>query len=195
MEERVKHISTTETGKHALMKFVYVLIIFIAYTLFVILKYGSKDGLLVSLLTWSFFVFCTPIADAGFLVAFPLRVLFNIRMTKTQIGVYVVAGLITLYSIVFETTIFGRTILLRLFREILMNPIPNWIILLLSFIGTFLSIYFGDELFEVAYHRDREKFHKHSEKHKFIITLTIIILTIISYKFLIETMGINIPLL
>jgi hypothetical protein len=61
----VKH----ETKRHILIKFLLVLFVFIIYFGFIALK----DGFYVTILTWSFFVLCTPVADAGFLLDFPFR--------------------------------------------------------------------------------------------------------------------------
>ncbi|MCD6523056.1 MAG: hypothetical protein J7K68_04870, partial [Candidatus Diapherotrites archaeon] len=72
--EHSKYVSH-ETKRSALFKFLAVLGIVLIYFSFVSMKYGLDKGLLVGLLTWSFFVFCTPIADAGFLLDFPLRIL------------------------------------------------------------------------------------------------------------------------
>jgi hypothetical protein len=53
------------------MKFSLVLLIFLGYFIFIAKKYGLQQGLFVSTLSWSFFVLCTPVADAGFLLDFP----------------------------------------------------------------------------------------------------------------------------
>ena len=52
-------------------KFLLLIALFALYFLYLIYEYGIQDGGLVTLLTWSFFVLCTPVADAGFLLDFP----------------------------------------------------------------------------------------------------------------------------
>ena len=46
--------------------------LFFLYFVYLVYEYGIEDGGMVTLLTWSFFVLCTPVADAGFLLDFPI---------------------------------------------------------------------------------------------------------------------------
>ena len=72
----IKHLVKHHTKREVLFKFLILLGILLAYASLVVWQYGLKDGGMITLLTWSFFVLCTPIADAGFLLDFPLRLLF-----------------------------------------------------------------------------------------------------------------------
>ncbi|MCA9353073.1 hypothetical protein KC901_02720, partial [Patescibacteria group bacterium] len=67
--EMIQH----ETKRNALIRFALVLILFVGYFAFIAFRYGLENGFLVTAGTWSFFVLCTPVADAGFLLDFPLR--------------------------------------------------------------------------------------------------------------------------
>ncbi len=183
-----------ETRKHSLLRYITLLLFIVAYFVYESRKLGAGNGFLVTVLTWSFFVFCTPIADAGFILAFPVRLLAGIRMLYTQLASYVVALVIVILTLLYSPGIYGATLILRLFNKILLNPFPYWIILVLSLAGTLFSIYFGDELMDVARHRDRKKYHKHLNKYKIIVTLFIIAATITIYYFLLNEMGIKIPL-
>jgi hypothetical protein len=71
-----------------IMKFLLLLGVLVGYTLFLSYRYGFISGGLGALLTWSFFVLCTPIADAGFLLDFPLRLLFGIRLLVSKVWVW-----------------------------------------------------------------------------------------------------------
>ena len=73
-------------------KFFLLIALFAIYFLYLIYEYGIQDGGLVTLLTWSFFVLCTPIADAGFLLDFPIRLLYKIKMIYTEIIVWILAN-------------------------------------------------------------------------------------------------------
>ncbi len=187
-------ILQSETRRYALQRFLILIAIVILYAAFVMYKYGAKEGLLITALTWAFFVFCTPIADAGFLLAFPTRLLLGIRMIYTQIAAYFIAGAITEAALLFAPQAFNKTILLYLFKTILLTPWPYWILLVLSLIGTFASIIFGDELIDVATHKERTLYHKHYNKYRLFIMVFIFIGAILLYGFLIEEIGINIPL-
>ena len=66
------------------------------------------------------------------------------------------------------------------------NPIPYWSVILLSAIGTFLSVMFGDELLDRL--TDRTFYNKHKNKHRLIIFIVLILLIIIIYEHLITEM-------
>lgn len=58
-------------------------------------------------------------------------------------------------------------------------------------IGTFLSIYFGDEMLDVATHRDRAKHHRHGMKYRIIATLTLFLLALLAYYYLLDSLDIT----
>lgn len=147
-------------------------------------------GGIASLLTWSFFVLCTPIADAGFLLDFPLRLLFGIRMLISEIVVWVLAIMVNIISLLYFAEYYQTTKLTRLFHSILTNPYPYWSVILISGVGTFLSIRFADELMDIVHHRDREFFHRHNFKHELVIIVFLIII-FIGYYELLASLGIE----
>ena len=182
-----------ETKKNVLTRFFLVVLIVVLYFVFVSLKYGIQQGFLVTILTWSAFVFCTPIADAGFLLDFPMRLITGLRMIYSEMIVWSVAILLNLGSLFLYPQIYAKTFLLRLLKTILLNPIPYWAIILLSLLGTFLSVYFGDELIDVVKHKQRKKYKKHKSKYFLILFLFIFVLIILVYFFLLKQMGISFP--
>lgn len=183
-----------ETKRQTLLKFLSILGILFLYFLFLIYKYGVAEGFSITILTWSFFVLCTPIADAGFLLDFPIRLTTRIRMIHSEMIVWVIAISLNYYFFFFSPGDYQKTWLLRIFHFILEKPFPFWIIIILSAVGTFLSIYFGDELMDVVRHKERVKHREHQVKHRFIIFAFLMILTIIVYKYLLSQLGIEIPL-
>ena len=183
-----------ETKKHSLVRFIGLFLIIISYFVYISIKLGTKTGIFVTALTWSFFIFCTPIADAGFLVAFPVRLLMGVRMMYTQIIAFFVAFFLDLFAFLHGPEIFNKTIILKLFYQIITHPFPLWGIILLSLLGTIFSIYFGDELIDVAKHKDRKKYKKHLNKFKLIVTIFLVAAIILLYEFLLRTIGIKIPL-
>lgn len=181
---------THETKRHVLKRFLLVLAVSIFYFIFVSLEYGLSNGLIVTFLTWSFFVFCTPIADAGFLLDFPVRLIAKIRMIYSEVCVWIISFLLNAYFITFNPDIYERTMLLRLFKHILLHPI-FWTIIILSAIGTFMSIYFGDELIDVAMHKERKKYTAHKNKYKLILSLFVIITVIFLYTILLTKLNLK----
>jgi len=179
------------TKKKVLQKFLLVFLVLILYFIFMSYKYGLGNGFLVTLVTWSFFVFCTPIADAGFLLDFPIRLITKIKMIYSEIIVWIIAFSLNLYAFNFNENIYKKTEILKLFKHILINPWPFWIIIFLSGLGTFLSLYFGDELIDVTKHEHRKKYKAHKNKYFFIFTLTIIVLIIFFYIYLLDLTGMH----
>ena len=184
--------SKHETKRFALKRFLILLMVLISYFIFVMLKFGVADGIVVTLLTWSFFVFCTPIADAGFLLDFPVRLITKIRMVYSELFVWFIAIVINVVNLTFNKEVYEKTFLLMVFKKILTNPYPYWSIILISAIGTFMSVYFGDELLDVAKHKHRKRYIKHKNKYKVVIAVFIILVVLLTYDLLITKLGVSI---
>lgn len=155
--------------KQVLIKFGLLISLMAGYFVYLTYEYNILTGGVAALLTWSFFVLCTPIADAGFLLDFPLRVLFGIRMITSEIVVWLVAILLNVSVLTYAEKYYQTTSLTKIFHQVLTTPLPYWSIIILSALGTFLSIRFGDELLDVLHQRDRSFFHSHQFKHELII--------------------------
>ncbi|GER08827.1 hypothetical protein GCM10007972_27780 [Iodidimonas muriae] len=179
------------TKKQVLIKFILLLCILLGYFAYLSWKFDVGTGGLVVLLTWSFFVLCTPIADAGFLLDFPLRLLFGIRMFVSEIVVWGIAISISAVGLLFARDAFQKTMITSLLEKILTTPYPYWGIIVLSGVGTFLSIRFGDELMDVVEHRDRILHHKHGFTHTVIVYGGILLLIIVGYHHLLASLGIT----
>jgi hypothetical protein len=156
-------------------------------------KYDAATGFAVSLLTWSFFVLCTPIADGGFILAFPIRLLFGLRMSVTQIVLWFVAIGLNVFMLNSASGTYDLTFQTRLLMHILTTPYPYWGILILSAAGTLLSIYFGDEMMDVTSHKDRVMHHRHGLKYRTVLVLGLGILTVVSYYYLLDSLNIVLP--
>ncbi|MBT5186316.1 MAG: hypothetical protein HOH19_06005 [Kordiimonadaceae bacterium] len=189
---RFKSLHKIETHKEILYKFLILLSILILYFGYMSIEYGILTGGLVAALTWSFFVLCTPIADAGFLLDLPIRLLFGFRMLYSEILVWVIAIALNGYAILYNQEAYDKTIVTMLFKKILLTPFPYWSVLVLSGIGTFLSIYFGDEMLDVLRHRDRVKYHQHAFKLKLIGLISLFLLIFLAYYFLLESLNLQI---
>ena len=173
--------------KQVLYKFLLLCILVVSYFFYLSFQYDVMTGGIASALTWTFFVLCTPIADAGFLLDFPLRLLFGIRMLISEIAVWAVAITINVVSLVYFAEYYETTKLTMLLHAILTMPYPYWSVILLSGAGTFLSIRFADELMDVVHHRDRNFFHSHAFKHEIVFFVFILV----GYYKLIASLGIQ----
>jgi len=176
--------------KQLVYKFLLLCGLLTSYFFYLSIQYDLLTGGIASVLTWTFFVLCTPIADAGFLLDFPLRLLFGVRMLISEIAVWVLAITINIVSLIYFVEFYETTTLTRLLYVILTVPYPFWSVILLSGAGTFLSIRFADELMDVIHHRDRDFFHRHGYKHELLIVL-FFIMVFIGYYELIASLGID----
>jgi hypothetical protein len=148
-------------------------------------------GGIAALITWSFFVLCTPIADAGFLLDFPLRLLFGIRMIVSEVFVWAIAILINILSLIYFREFYETTFLTQLMQVIITSPYPYWSVILLSAVGTFLSIRFGDELMDVIHHKDRLFYLRNHFKHELVL-FVFFLFVIFGYYEIISSLGIAI---
>ena len=176
--------------KQLLYKFLLLCVLMVGYFSYLSIQYDVTTGGIASALTWSFFVLCTPIADAGFLLDFPLRLLFGIRMLISEIAVWAVAITINVVSLLYFVEFYQTTELTLLLHAILTIPYPYWSVILLSGAGTFLSIRFADELMDVVHHRERSFFHRHAFKHEILIIVFFVVVLVGYYK-LIASLGIE----
>ena len=178
-------------GKQVVYKFVLLCMLLVGYFAYLSFEYDPRTGGVAAALTWSFFVLCTPIADAGFLLDFPLRLIFGIRMMVSEVAVWVLAITINLVALFYFSEYYETTKLTMLLHAILTTPYPYWAVILLSGTGTFLSIRFADELMDVVHHRDREFFHRHAFKHEILIIIFFVVV-LVGYYELIASLDIDI---
>ena len=179
------------TRRESLWRFLALVGFLVGYFAYMSWRYGAATGAWSALLSWSFFVLCTPIADGGFIVAFPLRLLFGTRMIVTQAVVWVVAIVINAAALLYAQSHYQDAALTRLLLRILTTPWPYWSILAIAAAGTALSMVFGDEMMTVTRHEDRHKFHQHGFKHRVLIIAGFAALTIAAYYELLSQIGID----
>jgi hypothetical protein len=183
-----------EKHRKTINKFVSLILILSAYFYYLTLHFGAATGVILIFLTWSFFVLCTPIADAGFLLDFPLRFFLGVRMIISEMLVWVLAISGNIVILIFNGDEYQKTFLTRLFYKILTTPNPYWIIIVLSGIGTFLSIKFGDDVYdEVSNHGAKHKTIKNKNfKIKILSFMPIFAVVLFIYYHLLQSLGINI---
>lgn len=180
---------TAKPRTQILIKFTLLISLLIGYFGYLCYEFDVATGGVAALLTWSFFVLCTPVADAGFLLDFPLRLMFSIRMVVSEIVVWIIALGLNAAVLLFAPSYYQTTVLTKLMYTVLTTPFPFWGVILLSGLGTFLSIRFGDELMDVIHHRDREFFHSHHFKHELIL-FAFFLLVLFGYYELISSIGV-----
>lgn len=183
-------VNSAHPKRQLLYKFLLLCVVLVAYFSYLSSQHDMVTGGVASILTWSFFVLCTPIADAGFLLDFPLRLLFGFRMLISEIAVWAVAITVNVVSLLYFPEYYDTTTATRLLHAILTNPYPYWSVILISGVGTFLSIRFADEFMDVVHHRDRNFFHRHGYKHELIV-IGFFVAVFVGYYKLIASLGIE----
>lgn len=181
---------TAKPRRQIFIKFALLCGLLVGYFGYLSYEYDVATGGVAALLTWSFFVLCTPVADAGFLLDFPLRLLFGIRMVVSEVAVWIVAIGLNAATLIYGPGYYQTTILTELLHKIITTPFPYWGVTVLSALGTFLSIRFGDELMDVIHHHDRSFFHSHHFKHELIL-FAFFLLVIFGYYELISSIGMD----
>lgn len=181
------------THKESLLRFVALAGVLLIYFAYVSWKFDAATGAWIAALSWSFFVLCTPVADGGFIIAFPMCLLFETRMLMTQIAVWFFAIFLNLAALFFSPESYQDTALTRLLHTILTTVWPYWSILALSAAGTALSIWFGDEMMDVTTHAERKKYHKHGFRYKSLLMIGLGTLTIFAYYHLLSDLGVTAP--
>src|SRR5680860_168705 len=183
-----------ETHRNVFVRFLLILAIFITYFVFISTKYGYQEGFVIAWLTWSFFVLCTPIADAGMLIDFPARLVTGIRMVFSEMMVWAVAISFNVYVFNYDRSLYDQTQILTLFKHILLNPWPLWIIIIIAAFGTFLSIQIGDELMDVIRHKDRKLATRHDLKMKMLYMVFVLVITFALYDLLLTQFNFDVPI-
>jgi len=191
----LSHIPDMEKPRtQVLIKFFLTLAVLLGYFAYLSYKFDVLTGGVASAITWSFFVLCTPIADAGFLLDFPLRLILGIRMIHSEMVVWLLAFAINFLSLHYAPHYYQTTLLTDLLQRIITTPYPYWGIIVLSALGTFLSIRFGDELMDALHHHERRFFHAHHFKYEIILVIFFLAI-VFGYYELIRSLGIESSLL
>lgn len=177
-------------GRQVLVKFLGLVALLVGYFIYLSLKFDLATGGMAAALTWSFFVLCTPVADAGFLLDFPLRLLFGIRMVVSEFLVWGVAISLNALALAVMPQFYDTTVLTRVLHQILTTPWPYWAVIVLSGFGTFLSVRFGDELMDIMHHKDRSFFHSHHFKYE-IVLIVFFVMVLLGYFELIAKLGLE----
>ena len=173
------------------IRFILLILLLAGYFVYLTWAYDFRTGSIAALLTWSFFVLCTPIADAGFLLDFPLRLLFGIRMLYSELAVWAIAISLNISALLWFPSEYETTVLTRLLHGILVTPWPYWSVIVISCGGSFLSIIFGDELLDVLHHHQRDKYHRHGFKRELIVLVFAFVIAVVAYYQLLNSLGID----
>jgi hypothetical protein len=150
-----------ELHEHHIERFLFVIVLILAYLALTIHKHGIEEGIGITALTWAFFVVLTPVPSAGLIFEVPIRFLTNHKLVTGQFLVWGLAAAIVLPTALLSPHIFQSTSLLAVFYHILMNPMPYWSLLFTCALGTFLCAFIVDEMMDEV----DDELHHHQRKH------------------------------
>jgi hypothetical protein len=185
IDKIIKHSMVKHRHKKSvLLKFLILFAVIIAYSVYLFNEFGVEQGLLISGLTWSVFVFCVPFAASDILVGLPLRALFNVKLMASQIFVWVSGFVINSYAFLTSPETYQTTPLLQVFHYIISNPVPYWTILGLCGFGTFLSVLLADDVLDDL--DPKKKKEKHSKKLETLFLVILIGIALVYYTLLSE---------
>lgn len=142
------NIRSFSNSHKGLLKFLALLAVLLGYFGFLSWKYDIVTGGVVSALTWSFFVVGTPIADAGFLLDFPVRLITGMNMIYSEMIVWTLAIGINTAVMLSHPEFYQKSVLTKLLHKIITHPWPYGIIVLLCAAGTYLSVWVGDDVMD-----------------------------------------------
>lgn len=134
---------------------------------------GIKKGFTVVILTWCFFVFGTPIADAGAIVDFPVRIITNNPFYNTELIVFAVAATIIVIFLWVSPKSYEDTFLTRVLYKMFTRPFSLYgLIIILSIVGTLISAYVENDIYNWALYN---KGHIQSWRNKLLVIIFFII--------------------
>ncbi len=175
-----------------LTRFLLLLATVLVFLFFMSYKFGLQEGLEITVLVWTFFVLCTPLAVADLLLDVPIRMITRGRMITSHTVVWLIAIFINIVVLYHAPGIYNVHPLLEILRHVLVNPIPYWSLMGLCLIGTFLSLEMADEVVDEVEDELHIRRHKHHTMlHYAILTLLIAGLLLI-YDLLIKEIGIEV---
>ena len=113
-------------------------------------------------------------------------------MIFTEIIVWLFAISLNIMSIIFYENIYEKTFVLKLFKLIILHPLPYFLIISFSALGTFFTLYVSDEVYNILSYKKSKKFINHKHSIKFFTLCSVIIFVFVLYDLLLKELGIKI---
>ena len=104
-------------------------------------EHGTLVGLQCTFIFWSFFVLCLPISRGKVLFGLPLQLFYERPPIMTELICWTLALVGNIASYIATPSVFYKTHFTLLLYNILTNPWPYWIIIVVCGIATFFTVY------------------------------------------------------
>lgn len=129
------------TTLYHLAKFIIALLFTTLFIIRYTVHYGFLAALVLTLLTWTFFMLCTPLNKGGMLVAPILYFTTHHRFQYTELAVWLAAIAMNALAIFSYPMLYTATTITSLLYYILTHPWPCWVIVALSLCATLYNIF------------------------------------------------------
>ncbi|MFH1644173.1 MAG: hypothetical protein ABIA74_03295 [bacterium] len=128
------------------------------------INHSFSTSILATFITWSFYILCVPAYHGKFILGIPYKMITGKKLLYPERILWPAALIFNLYVIHSFKSAYHTTIITHLFYQILSNPWPHWITIIISSLGTFYRSFLGCE-----------KFYKNKYVNYFLRTLLVIL--------------------
>ena len=152
------------------LKIIYFLLTILLLTLYtkpLIPKFGLRTSIHITFLSWSFLVLCFPLARGKILIKIPYELIFKSKLAIPELVAWPLAIIGNFIMYYRSPASYLKTYVTTLFFNILTNPWPFWIMIIVCAIATFYTAFL------------RVSTKKHRAKYKtFGVLLVLISITV-----------------
>ena len=123
--------------------FSFLVLLFLSFCI----NHSVSVALLSTFITWSFYILCVPAYHGKMILGIPYKIITDKKLLYPERIIWPAAlifNIITMYS---YSSAYQTTFITHLFYQILSNPWPHWIIIFISFFGTFYKSIIGYQRF------------------------------------------------
>ncbi len=173
------------------IRFLMMLGAFSLIFIVVITEHGLRESFAMTILIWSFFVLCTPLAIADFLIDVPLRIFMDIRMIYSHIIIWILAIVTNIVAVNLIPEVYSTNALLFILYTILTNPNPYWGIVILSLVSGSYSLEITDGFFDGIEHLTKMRPHKQLSLVDVLIMFLVTSTTLLLYERMVEEFGLT----
>ncbi|MCF7799493.1 hypothetical protein K9L05_02770 [Candidatus Babeliales bacterium] len=164
-------------------KFFLILIFLSFIALCFTAKLSITGSIQSTLLVWSFYILCFPANHGKIFLGVPFKFITKKTLYYPQIFLWSSAAILNIFTYFFSPWVYFNTLITHLLFQIIYSPWPGWLIIFISFLGTFYKFFVGYQNFN--------KYLSHKIIRILIICLSLFTLIYFSHKDLIIILNIR----
>ena len=131
--------------KFQALKFSITCLLLVWYYGYLVGEFGLAVATQSILLTWTFFILCTPSTNGGIIIDIPFHVITGKRMLYSEIGIWCCALIYNIFMYHFYPAIYFKNPITDLLHQVLSRPWPYWLIIGICFLGTVYTLLVSDD--------------------------------------------------